>query len=117
KKCLDHTIDDKASALKYLAYSQIYLEKNDPSQIVSALPVLPEGRVWNGYYRRQLNSPTLNYFGEVAIRVAFDKDTKVHHAYFPAFIIPHLKITVFDLEVLVSSFIQSFCVSSCLESY
>lgn len=81
------------------------------------LPVLDPGWEWNGFYTRQLNSPFLHFFGKVAIRVAYDKKNKVHHAFIPAFIVPGLKLTVFDLQVLITSFMESFSTSLTLENY
>ncbi len=93
------------------------MEKNSSEGLISLFPELNTPWVWNGYYTRQLNSPSLNFFGKVAIRVAYNKEKRAHHAFIPSFIIPHLKLTSFDLQLLISTFIESVSVSLCLEKY
>jgi hypothetical protein len=75
-------------------------------------PALPEREVWNGYYLRNLNSPILNFFGKVAIRVSYNKLTNEHHSYIPCFIIPYLSFSLFELKFILESYLKMFSVSS-----
>lgn len=109
------SIVQKELALEYFLASSIYFKEGSPLAV--DFPPLPSDWVWNGYYRRVINSPVLGFFGEVAIRVSYDKTSGIHHAYIPTFIIPYLKITTYDLEFLIKSFHQSFVASEVIEKY
>lgn len=91
------------------------MEENAP--LGFDFPNLPAGWVWNGYYSRIINSPILGHFDKVAIRVAYDKQNKVHHSCFPAFIIPYLKITTYDLQFIIKSYLLSFCAFEVANQY
>ena len=110
------SIVDKASAIKYIKCSTEYLEKN-ARPLPWDYPPLPVGWVWKGYYTRNLNSPVLNYFGKVAIRLAYVKSQKRHHAFIPGFIIPWHGITIFDLEIFLKAFFFSFTIGYAVEKY
>jgi hypothetical protein len=59
----------------------------------------------------------LGIFGQVAIRVAYDKINEVHHAYFPAFIIPGLHITTYDLQFILESFLECFSLGKTQQAF
>lgn len=91
------------------------MEKN--ARFLFEFPPLPNGWIWNGYYSRELNSPFLNFFGKVAIRVAYDEENNCHHAYIPAFITPYLHITIYDLKIIIEAFLKSLSVQETLDEY
>jgi len=110
------SIYNKHLALQYLEASSAYINK-ETENIIFNFPKLSDNWVWNGYYFRKLNSSYLNYFGNIAIRVAYDKVNKVHHAFIPAFVIPYLKITTFDLENLIKLFLVTFSAANTLDKF
>lgn len=109
-------ISNKTDTQQYLKASSDYIS-SDNHKIVYDFPSLPSGWVWNGYYTRTINSVALDYFGDVAIRVAYDKKNKKHHAYLPIFIIPFLKITIFDLQLIIINFFKFNSIFDVIEQY
>ena len=103
-------------AIKYINSSSEYLAKG-ALPLPWDYPQLPNGWVWNGYYTRIVNSPYLNFFGKVAIRVAYDKVNDRHHAFIPGFIIPGLRTTTYDLKILLESFLSCFIINDAIEKY
>jgi hypothetical protein len=103
-------------AIKYIKFSREYTD-GGILPLPWDFPTLSEGWVWNGYYTRLLISPVLNFFGKIAFRVAYNKLENRHHAFIPAFIIPGLNTTIYDLKILLESFLSCFLINDAIEKY